>query len=198
METIGSKPIGFKGRLAGTIMNLIHAKQYKKIIQKYIVDNINITDSLTILDIGCGGGHAINLFSSMINTAKIHGIDHSADMVNLSKKVNKIGIENGLIKIIQGDVKNLPYSNNYFDIITAFDTINFWDNINIAINEITRVLKPEGVFCIVNGYPRKGTKWYEVVKFKTDNEYRLFLIKNGFNKIDINIERNTIIIKASK
>ena len=130
METIGSKPVGLKGRLAGVIMNLIHASQYKKIIQKYLVENIGTSDELSVLDIGCGGGKVVNIFSSLIKKVKIFGIDHSLDMVNLSQKVNKNGINNGMIEIVQGDVKKLPYPNDSFNIVTAFDTISFWNDFN--------------------------------------------------------------------
>jgi len=198
METIGSKPVGLKGRLAGVIMNLIHASQYKKIIQKYLVENIDTPDELSVLDIGCGGGKVINIFSSLIKKVKIFGIDHSPDMVNLSKKVNKNGINNGMIEIVQGDVKKLPYPNDSFNIVTAFDTISFWNDFNDSINEIKRVLKQDGIFFIVNGYPKVGTKWYDFVKFKNDSEYRAFLTRNGFKEINLVIEKNTIIIKALK
>jgi len=198
METIGSKPVGLKGRLAGVIMNLIHASQYKKIIQKYLVENIDTSDELSVLDIGCGGGKVINIFSSLIKKVKIFGIDHSPDMVNLSKKVNKNGINNGMIEIVQGDVKKLPYPNDSFNIVTAFDTISFWNDFNDSINEIKRVLKQDGIFFIVNGYPKVGTKWYDFVKFKNDSEYRAFLTRNGFKEINLVIEKNTIIIKALK
>ena len=198
METIGSKPVGLKGRLAGVIMNLIHASQYKKIIQKYLVENIDTSDELTVLDIGCGGGKVINIFSSLIKNAKIFGIDHSPDMVNLSQKVNKNGINNGMIEIVQGDVKKLPYPNDSFNIVTAFDTISFWNNFNDSINEIKRVLKQDGIFFIVNGYPKVGTKWYDFVKFKNDSEYRAFLTRHDFKEINLVIEKNTIIIKALK
>ncbi len=198
MDTIGSKPTGVKGRLAAVIMNLIHANQYKKIIPKHILQSGNPSVDLSVLDIGCGGGKAVNIFHLMLKTSKIYGIDHSLDMVNHSKKVNKIGINKGNIEIVQADAKKLPYSNGIFDIVTAFDTISFWDDIDNSINEIKRVLKDDGIFVIVNGYPRAGTKWYKVVKFKNDNEYRSFLSDRGFNKIDIVIEKNTIIIKSSK
>jgi len=198
METIGSKPVGLKGRLAGVIMNLIHASQYKKIIQKYLVENIDTSDELSVLDIGCGGGKVVNIFSSLIKKVKIFGIDHSLDMVNLSQKVNKNGINNGMIEIVQGDVKKLPYPNDSFNIVTAFDTISFWNDFNDSINEIKRVLKQDGIFFIVNGYPKVGTKWYDFVKFKNDSEYRAFLTRHSFKEINLIIEKNTIIIKALK
>ncbi|MBN2519234.1 MAG: class I SAM-dependent methyltransferase [Bacteroidales bacterium] len=198
METIGSKPSGIKGWLAGIIMNIIHGVQYKKIIQKYIIKNFNSPKDIVLLDIGCGGGKAINLFSSMLKNSKIYGIDHSADMVSLSKSINKKAIFSHQVQIFQADAKNIPFDSNYFDAVTAFDTINFWDDYGLCMNEIKRVLKQNGMFFIVNGYPKPGTKWYDFVKFKNEKEYESFLIKHGFSRINTDIENHAIIIWAIK
>ncbi len=198
MQTIGSKPIGIKGRFAGIIMNLIHNNQYKKIIKKHLIDKIDIKNQISILDVGCGGGKTISIFSSLLKNAKIFGIDHSMDMVSLSKKINKKGIRDGNVNIIQGDVSKLLYENDFFDIITAFDTINFWNDFDKSINEIKRVLKLNGIFLIVNGYPKKGTKWWDFVRLKNDKEYREALSKHSFKEIKIMIEKNTIILQANK
>jgi ubiquinone/menaquinone biosynthesis C-methylase UbiE len=148
------------------------------------------------LDIGCGGGKVISLFSSMLEKSKIYGIDHSVDMVMLSSRVNKASIFNGTVNIVQSDVIKLPYSDDFFDIATAFDTINFWNDFDNSIKEVRRVLKNEGKFFIVNGYPKQGTKWWHFVKFKNGNEYRNVLSRNGFKEINIVIEKNTIIISS--
>jgi len=198
IQTIGSNPVGIKGRLAGTLMNFIHSNQYKRILKKYIIDYVDTNNHISILDIGCGGGKVINLFYSMLTKSKIYGIDHSSDMVRLSRKVNKTGIRDGRVSIVQGSVNRLPYSDNFFDIITAFDTINFWNEFDKSINEIKRVLKQKCIFVIVNGYPKEGTKWWDFVKFKNDDDYRKALLKYSFNKIIISFEKNTIIIQATK
>ena len=197
MQTIGSNPVGLKGRFAGIIMNLIHTNHYRKIIQRYIINKIDISNHLSIQDVGCGGGKVITLFSSMLEKSKIYGIDHSIDMVNLSSRVNKAGISNRTINIVQGNVNKLPYSDNFFNIITAFNTINFWNDFDNSIKEVKRVLKNEGKFFIVNAYPEQGTKWWDFVKFKNDNEYRSTLSKYGFKEINIYIEKNTIIISST-
>ena len=198
MQTIGSNPVGVKGRFAGIMMNLIHTNQYKKIIQRHIINKIDKTNQLSILDVGCGGGKVISLFSSMLEKSKIYGIDQSVDMVNLSSRINKAGISDGTVNIVQGNVNKLPYSYNIFDIVTAFDTINFWNDFDNSIIEIKRVLKQNGIFLIVNGYPKEGTKWWDFVKLKNDNEYRVALSNHGFIRINIMIEKNTIIILTNK
>ena len=150
MQTIGSNPVGLKGLFAGIIMNLIHTNQYKKIIQRHIIDKIDTTNHLSILDVGCGGGKVISLFSSMLEKSKIYGIDHSVDMVNLSSRVNKAGISDGTVNIVQGNVNKLPYSDDFFDIVTAFDTINFWNDVDNSIVAIKQHFKQYGLFLIAN------------------------------------------------
>lgn len=196
-QSIGANPTGFLGRIAGVLMNGIHSRQYRKIIT-HILRDIRSAEPLRILDIGCGGGKAVRLFHTLVGDAHIDGVDISPDMVALAQKVNKRGIRAGQVDITQGDVTALPYENNSFDIITAFDTINFWPDLDKAMNEIIRVLNKNGLFVIVNGYPAEGSKWYEFVKFKNSDEYRDMLAAHGFIHVQITIQKNTIIIEAKK
>ena len=106
-------------------MNLIHAGFYKKIINKFIIPNTNHSSEITVLDIGCGGGTTVKSFSCNPSVLKTCGIDYSEDMVKLSRKVNQKKIDNNNVEILEADVSKIPYENNSFDIITAFDTINF-------------------------------------------------------------------------
>lgn len=92
----------------------------------------------------------------------------------------------------------MPFENGSFDLITAFDIINFWPDHKKAISEIIRTLKPGGVFFIINAYPKEGTKWHEFVKFKNDGEYREFLINNGLKNVKSAFEKNTLIVLDRK
>ena len=84
------------------------------------------------------------------------GIDHSRDMVNLSSQVNKQLIEEGRVVVDHGSVSNLPYSEDMFDVVTAFETIEFWPNLSEDLKEIKRVLKPGGQLLVVNRLPEKN------------------------------------------
>ena len=193
-KQIGAKPIGIIGILAGKLMNTFHKKQYYKIVVE--IKKTTMTKVNKILDIGCGGGIAIKEFSRIFPEAIIFGIDHSEEMVKLSSRNNTRKLKEDKIVIQNNSVENISIKSNTIDIVTAFDTISFWDNHKKAIEEIKRVLKIKGVFYIINGYPKIGTKWYDIVKFKNDNEYKQFLTNNGFSVIDIAIQKKTIIIKS--
>ena len=193
-QSIGAQPAGLTGVFAGKIMNLIHSRLYKKIIRTYILDKLDLSFGNTVLDIGCGGGRAVRLLFEMLDNSMICGIDHSEDMVALSSEVNKKGINRGIVEIKLAEVSDIPYPDDYFNIITAFDSINFWDDLQHSLSEISRVLSENGVFLLVNASPAENSKWYDFVKFKTGREYVELLERSGFKNIKVDIIKNTIII----
>ena len=198
IETVGSKPTGLKGTIAGRIMNIIHAGFYKKIITDYIICDKNDAKECHVLDIGCGGGITLKLFSSESSVKKTCGIDYSIEMVKLAKKLNQKKITKKTVEILKADVLKIPYGNDSFNIVTAFDTINFWPDHNKALSEIKRVLKINGKFFIINAYPREGTKWHDFVKFKNNKEYEKLFSLNGFVNINSFFVKNTIIVSGNK
>jgi len=197
-ETVGSKPMGLKGLITGKIMNLIHAGYYRKIINEIIIPNKSNLEEIYVLDIGCGGGTSIKSFSNNSSVKKVYGIDYSEDMVKLSQKLNQQKINIGSVEIKVGEVSKLPFKNDYFDIITAFDTINFWPDQKMAISEILRTMKQGGSFFIINAFPKEGTKWFDFVKYKNEKEYKNFLSSNGFSNVSYILQKNTIIVQGIK
>jgi len=175
METMGPNPSGLKGRFAGVVMNTIHSRQYEHIIREWIT-----RDVVSILDIGCGAGITISILARLLKNSKLFGIDHSPDMIRMAERLNRTAVRERRIEFLVGDVHTLPYSDSYFDVVTAFDTVNFWSDMEAAMQEIVRVLKKAGSFIIVNGYPQEGTKWYDFVRFKSADEYVKFLEQRGF------------------
>lgn len=195
-QQIGAKPAGTVGMLAGRLMNMIHKKEYGEIIKG--IKSRSELPAHTIVDIGCGGGAVVNEFSRQFQHALVIGVDHSAEMVRLSQRTNKSGIKADSVKIQQNGVEKLEVESNTVDLITAFDTVNFWPDYDLAFGEIKRVLSAGGRFIIVNGYPPVGSRWYEFVKFKNEQEYRSFLAQHGFEVVCVEIKNHTIMIEAKE
>ena len=64
--------------------------------------------------------------------------------------VNAQAIRESRCKVVEGAVAELPFGKDTFDMVTAFETIYFWPDIEHCFNEVKRVLKDGGVFAIVN------------------------------------------------
>ena len=102
-----------------------------------------------VLDIATGTGDlAINLAKGT-GATKIFGLDISEGMLSVGrKKIAKEQLSNR-IEMLQGDSEALPFEDNSFDAITvAFGVRNF-ENLEIGLSEIYRVLKPGGIFVIL-------------------------------------------------
>ncbi|WP_130736756.1 bifunctional demethylmenaquinone methyltransferase/2-methoxy-6-polyprenyl-1,4-benzoquinol methylase UbiE [Flavobacterium sp. J27] len=102
----------------------------------------------TILDIATGTGDLAILMTKTTAT-EIIGLDISAGMLEVGKEKIKEKQLDSKIEMVLGDSENIPYPDNYFDAITvAFGVRNF-ENLEKGLAEILRVLKPNGIFVIL-------------------------------------------------
>jgi demethylmenaquinone methyltransferase / 2-methoxy-6-polyprenyl-1,4-benzoquinol methylase len=110
-----------------------------------------------ILDVATGtGDFAIQALT--IQPEKIIGIDISEGMLGVGRKKMKDRGYDKIIDMVSGDSENLPFENNKFDAITvAFGVRNF-ENLEIGLGEMLRVLKPGGRVVILEF--SKPTSWY--------------------------------------
>ncbi len=130
----------------------------------------------------------------------LYGLDHSPEMIKLSSKINNRAIEKKRLKLIQASVNDIKLDNAKFDLITSFETVQFWSDIDKSFLVINRLLEIGGHFLIINRYPSEGTKWWKKAKIKSDKEYISKLEKAGFTKISVDMEfkNQWIIVDAKK
>jgi ubiquinone/menaquinone biosynthesis C-methylase UbiE len=121
-------------------------------------------------------------------------------MIELSAHINKKIIDQKRLKLIHGSVTEIPIESNYLDLVTAFETVQFWPNIIIAFSEISRILKKGGSFLIINRYPKEDTKWWRMAKLKSSEDYKAQFKNAGFSdiSIDLNYKKGWIILRGTK
>lgn len=121
----------------------IDVKWRKKVLQLVAAKNPEM-----ILDIATGTGDLAILMSST-KAKKIIGLDISAGMLEVGKKKIEHKHLSNKIEMLLGDSENIPFEDNTFDAITvAFGVRNF-ENLEKGLSEILRVLKPNGIFVIL-------------------------------------------------
>ena len=135
----------------------------------------------------------------------VKGVDYSPVSVEKAKKVNEDAILNGRCVILQGNVADLIFAANQFDLVTAFETVYFWPDLLQSFREIHRVLKPGGMFLICNecgGDNEKDEKWTEKIDGMTiykDVQLKNILEQAGFRNIQIHKrEKGWLCITAQK
>ena len=101
-----------------------------------------------VLDVGCGGGSFIAMMLKRAPETQFYGVDYSLVSVKKSLSFNRGAVRDGQVKIVQGSVSALPFEPDFFDLVTASETIYFWPDPANDVREVARVLKPGGVFAV--------------------------------------------------
>lgn len=116
--------------------------------RKKVVKIVGKNQPNSILDIATGTGDlAINLTKT--NAEKIVGLDISEGMLKVGRsKITKRNLSE-TIEMVLGDSEELPFEDNSFDAITVAFGIRNFENLEQGLSEILRVLKPSGIFVIL-------------------------------------------------
>lgn len=195
------KPVGFGGTIMVRLMNICHSP-----IATWGFSKLSMRDNLNILDIGCGGGKNIATWLRKSKNSHVTGLDYSEVSVDESSKKNKWAIKRNRCEILRGNVAEMPFSDNTFDCVSAFETIYFWPGLEECFTEVNRVLKHGGIFMVCNGSDGENEsdeKWVNIIEgMSVYNEDQLHsaLEKAGFYKIKcyINTEKHWLCIFAKK
>lgn len=109
-------------------------KIFKNRIEEAI-DLASITNDSNVLDVGCFNQYLLKMIRKK-SSATLHGVDLDTGAISNPYLDCDLRI---------ADARNLPFRNEEFDIIFTMDTLEHIDKIDIAIKEIYRCLKKDGV-----------------------------------------------------
>lgn len=114
-----------------------------------MTESVTLIGTEHVLDIGTGAGHTALAFSFFV--AECTGMDVTDGMVQVATQLAvERGVRNVLFQV--GDAENIPFASASFDMVTCRFASHHFGDINKAIQEISRVLKPGGIFILVDHY----------------------------------------------
>lgn len=112
-----------------------------------IIEFIKPEGSQTILDIASGTGEPALSIATMLTSGKITMVDISDEMLSIAKE-NAAARNIANTETIVSDVSNLPFDDNTFDSISCRFGFMFFPDMQMAANEMNRVLKPSGKIAV--------------------------------------------------
>ena len=126
------------------LMNDLMSFGIHRLWKRDFINWLNPQKKTILIDVASGTGDIAKLYLKKINyDGAAFCVDENINMLNLGKKkLNK----NSKIKWHCSSAEKLPFKNNYFDYYTISFGIRNIENINNALKEAYRVLKPGGRF----------------------------------------------------
>jgi ubiquinone/menaquinone biosynthesis C-methylase UbiE len=97
----------------------------------------------TIVDLGCGPGFLSIELGRLLPSARIIGVDPSANMLEVAKRnADEAGVANYETRL--GGAEHLPLGSNSVDLVVTQGSLHEWDHVEQGFAEILRVLRPRG------------------------------------------------------
>lgn len=149
--------------------------------RKKVLQLVSDKNPKTVLDIATGTGD-LAILMTKTSAERIVGLDISAGMLDVGRKKIEAQKLSDKIEMILADSENMPFENDTFDAITvAFGVRNF-ETLEKGLAEILRVLKPNGIFVILETSVPEKTPYKQGYTFYSRNI--LPLIGKLFSKDD--------------
>ena len=126
------------------LMNDLMSLGVHRLWKKYFINWLNPQENTTLIDVASGTGDVAKLYLDKINyKGYVYCVDENKGMLNLNKEKLK---NSSKAKWFCNTAEKLPFKNNYFEYYTISFGIRNINNINNALAEAYRVLKPGGRF----------------------------------------------------
>jgi demethylmenaquinone methyltransferase/2-methoxy-6-polyprenyl-1,4-benzoquinol methylase len=136
--------------------------------RKKVLALVTAKNPENILDIATGTGD-LAILMTQTKAKKIIGLDISAGMLEVGiKKIADKKLSN-IVDMVIGDSENMPFPDNHFDAITVSFGIRNFENLEKGLTEILRVLKPNGIFVILETSNPVKTPFKQGYNFYTKN-----------------------------
>lgn len=147
--------------------------KYSALMYKDVIEKIKKQSFSSVLDIGCGTGAMLSLIAEQNKNISLNGIDFSKEMITQATRL----LDNN-INLVCGDADNLPWEDNYFDLIICTSSFHHYPEPYKVLNEMRRVLNPTGRLIIADpwwcGIYRLFINLYLKTPFNLKGDYRIY------------------------
>ena len=163
-------PSGFLGKRMMKLWNRAYLSMFV-----WAIRHLDRTFYPVILDVGVGNGRSTILLKETFPQSTVTGIDISDTAITQAKQ-----IEMANLNFERRDVRETGFSDESFDLITAFQTHFHWQDLEASFMELRRILKSDGMLLLACEYNKLS---YFLLKFQSEEVFKRFLLSIGFELV---------------
>jgi SAM-dependent methyltransferase len=118
-------------------------------VYRHVLERVTVESGTRLLDVGCGAGRFCRIAAD--RGASIAGLDATEPFVEIARS----RVPDGDFRV--GEMENLPWDDDSFDVVTGFNSFFIAADIVNALREAQRVARPEATVALtVFGRPERG------------------------------------------
>jgi ubiquinone/menaquinone biosynthesis C-methylase UbiE len=115
-------------------------------IRKELASRIHPSKGMRVLDIGTGFGRNLESLATLLRgEGKIWTLDPSNEVLENAEKAMREKQLDKNITFVNGTAENLPFEDNFFDLVISLMVLHHLPKVEAATKEIVRTLKNGGV-----------------------------------------------------
>ena len=150
-----------------------------------------------VLELGCGSGQGFGLIGAQ--AARLVGVDIDLPLLRRGRRHFQ-----DRFPFVQATAEALPFADASFDLVLFFEATYYVPQMELAFDEVRRVLAPDGIVVFVNANPERPDfiRSPHSVHYHTGDEFREALVRRGFEvtvegayRVDTQ-QRSSTVIKA--
>jgi len=163
-------PSGFLGKRMMKLWNWTYLPMFV-----WAIRYLDRTSYPAILDVGVGNGRSTILLKETFPKSTVTGIDISDTAIAQAKQIEMVNLN-----FERRDVRETGFSDESFDLITAFQTHFHWQDLEASFIELRRILKSDGMLLLACEYNKLS---YFLLKFQSEEVFKRFLLSIGFELV---------------
>ncbi|MDR2780426.1 MAG: class I SAM-dependent methyltransferase, partial [Synergistaceae bacterium] len=153
-------------------------------VTNYIRSFLEATSDKVVCDFGCSAGYMLKEIKNVNDNAVLLGVDVE------ESGLSKLNATDPDIMLFKFDITAIPFPDEILDVVICLNVLEHIENDVDVLGEFSRVLKNEGIVCIVVPYNPSLYDYYDEackhVRRYAKNELIHKMMKNGFDVINYN------------
>jgi ubiquinone/menaquinone biosynthesis C-methylase UbiE len=132
---------------------------------------LQLKTNQSLLDLGTASGAFPIRLRNQGHTGRLVGLDFSSGMIELAKQPQ------AEVEFVIGNAMELPFADHSFNVVTARHMLYHVPDMNKALLEVKRVLKPDGRFLALTNANGYLTDYWAVIEetLKHQSEFDFFI-----------------------